>query len=52
MLRINQRFRGAGKLAANDDLESMEILTGLPIADLHTNAGDEEPVSRVYTASK
>ena len=28
----------AGKLAANEDLESMEILSGLPIADPHTNA--------------
>ena len=51
MLRINQRLRGAGKLAANEDLESMEIPTGLPIVNLHTNAGDEEPMSRVYTAS-
>ena len=28
----------AEKLAANDDLESMEILAGLPVADPHTNA--------------
>ena len=28
----------AGKPAANEDLESMEIPTELPIADLHTNA--------------
>ena len=28
----------AVKLAANEDLESMEILSGLPIADPHTNA--------------
>ena len=27
-----------GKLAANEDLESLEIPTGLPIADPHTNA--------------
>ena len=28
----------AGKLAANEDLESMEIPTELPFADPHTNA--------------
>ena len=31
-----QRLRG--KRAANEDLESMEMPAGLPIADLHTNS--------------
>ena len=38
MQRIIERFRGCRKPAANEDLESMETPTELPIADPHTNA--------------
>ena len=38
----------AGKLAANEDLESMKILTELPIADPHTNEELQENLLQDY----
>ena len=38
----------AGKLATNEDLESMEIPTELPIADPHTNAELQGNLLRYY----
>ena len=38
----------AEKNAANDDLESMEIPTGLPVADPHTNAEMQGNLLRYY----
>ena len=39
----------AEKLAANEDLESMEPPTGLPIADPHTNAECRETCCEVMS---
>ena len=42
MQELSKDSEVAEKPAANEDLESMEIPTGLPIADPHTNAKFEQ----------